>query len=384
MAGKKEQGDASTDKKGMRGKVKSDFPKDSLEEALRVARALYDANGGQPTPPTETAIALGMSPGSSGFRILLSSSIKYGLTKGSFNSERVAMEPLASKIVEPKSPEERARALVEAALAPETFRSIYGYFRGKKLPEAGFFQNTVIREFGVPREHAERCVSIFNSNMEHVRLVRVASTGRWLSSEAAPNVPPVEIEEIGTEEDTRGIDGAAGTSTRQAEHERLRVVLDPPRKEEAEATPSAIFLGHGKNKRPLEQLKAILDQYKIPYTIAVDEANQFRPISLKVAETMKSCGAAILIFTADEELRDAKSGVVWRPSENVVYELGAASVLYGNRIIIFKEDGVTFPANFRDIGHISFAKDDLGAKTNDLFKELIAFKLITVTVGSGS
>ncbi len=63
-----------------RGKLRSDFPKHTLDEAIRVAEALEEANGGQPYPPIETATALGLSPGNSEFRILLSSSIKYGLT----------------------------------------------------------------------------------------------------------------------------------------------------------------------------------------------------------------------------------------------------------------------------------------------------------------
>ena len=187
-------------------RVQSDFPKDTLEEALRVPRALYEANGGQPLPPTETAIALGMSPGSSDLRVILSSSIKYGLTRGSFNTDRVTMEPLAQKIVEPKSREEAHAALVEAALTPETFRLVYDYFRGKKLPEATFFQNTIVREFNVPREHAERCVAIFNSNMEQVNLVRVATTGQWLSTEFVPvhNPAAVVVESEPTREGNEG------------------------------------------------------------------------------------------------------------------------------------------------------------------------------------
>ena len=93
MAGKKLTKETALEKKDLGCRVRSDFPKNTLDEALRVARALYEANGGQPLPPTETAIALGMSPGSSDFRVILSSSIKYGLTRGSFNSERVSMEP---------------------------------------------------------------------------------------------------------------------------------------------------------------------------------------------------------------------------------------------------------------------------------------------------
>jgi predicted nucleotide-binding protein len=85
-----------------------------------------------------------------------------------------------------------------------------------------------------------------------------------------------------------------------------------------------------------------------------------------------------MIFTADEEFRSPDGeNTIWRPSQNVIYELGAASILYGKRIIIFEEDGLDFPSDFRDIGYISFEKDRLDAKTMDLFKELIGMGLAT-------
>ncbi len=140
-----------------------------------------------------------------------------------------------------------------------------------------------------------------------------------------------------------------------------------------------IFIAHGKNKKPLGQLKGILDQFKIPYSVAVDEPNLGRPISTKVAETMRACNCAILIFTADEEFRDKEGNVIWRPSENVVYELGAAAYLYGNRIVILKEDAVEFPSNFKDIGYISFGKDQLEAKSFDVLKELIGFGIVRLS-----
>ena len=49
-------------KSDSRGKVKSDFPKHTLQDALRVAKTLEEKNGGRPLPPTEMAIALEMSP----------------------------------------------------------------------------------------------------------------------------------------------------------------------------------------------------------------------------------------------------------------------------------------------------------------------------------
>jgi predicted nucleotide-binding protein len=148
----------------------------------------------------------------------------------------------------------------------------------------------------------------------------------------------------------------------------------------APSAKNAIFLGHGKNRVPLQQLEKFLSEYKIPHKVVVDEANEGRPISQKVADSMNACGAAIIIFTADEEFRDLNGQIIFRPSENAIFELGAASALYGSRVVIFKETGVTFPTNFRDIGYIEFDKDRLDAKVSELFRELIAFKLITVSV----
>jgi hypothetical protein len=114
--------------------------------------------------------------------------------------------------------------------------------------------------------------------------------------------------------------------------------------------------------------------------LVVHPANKGRPISQKVAQLMNECGAAIIIFTADEEFKDATGETIFRPSENAVFDLGAASALYDSRVVIFKEAGVSFPTNFRDIGYIEFEKDRLDAKVNELFRELFGFQLITVSV----
>ena len=140
-----------------------------------------------------------------------------------------------------------------------------------------------------------------------------------------------------------------------------------------------IFIGHGKNKKPLEQLKKVLDQFRIPYKVATEEPNLGRPISAKVREIMQSCNCAILIFTADEEFKTPAGVTIWRPSENVVHELGASGYLYDNRLVIMKEEGVTFPSNFHDIGYISFEKDQLEAKSMDVLKELIGFGIVKIS-----
>jgi len=154
---------------------------------------------------------------------------------------------------------------------------------------------------------------------------------------------------------------------------------EPPPIPSRKTTGQGIFIAHGKNKKPLEQLKKVLEQFRIPYKIATEEPNLGRPISAKVREIMEACNCAILIFTADEEFKNSKGETIWRPSENVVYELGASGYLYDNRLVIMKEDSVTFPSNFHDIGYISFEKDQLEAKAMDVLKELIGFGIVKVS-----
>ena len=132
----------------------------------------------------------------------------------------------------------------------------------------------------------------------------------------------------------------------------------------------------------LEQLKSILNELRIPYIVAQEEPNAGRPISNKVRDLMNSCSGGIFIFSADEEFRDIKGSPIFRPRENVVFELGAASYKYDQRIVIFKEKGVSFPTDFRDLGHIEYEKGQLASKSMDLLKELIAFKVVSILPGS--
>jgi predicted nucleotide-binding protein len=64
-------------------------------------------------------------------------------------------------------------------------------------------------------------------------------------------------------------------------------------------------------------------EFKVPFQVAIDEPHKGRPIGKKVEELMRNCTSGIFIFTADEETTDAKGQKVNRPSDNVVFELGA-------------------------------------------------------------
>jgi hypothetical protein len=224
-------------------------------------------------------------------------------------------------------------------MSPPTFKAIFDYFKGKKLPLDNYFQNTIVREFEVPKEHAAICTDLFTKNARFVGLTRTTTTGQWLGGEPS-GLPSASLAEeadgTGADEVSAGLvedDGAETFNELKTDDRDPEAGSHGPRTTRGKG--QAIFLGHGRNRNPLEQLQKILNEYGIPHKVAVDEPNRGLPISEKVASVMEDCGAAILIFTADEEFRSVAGDVVWRPSENVVYELGAASVMYGRRIIIF-------------------------------------------------
>src|SRR5665213_2296819 len=161
----------------------SEFPKHSLKTALRVPLAMEEKNSGNPMPPTDVAIAIEKSPGSSDFRMLLSSSIKYGLTTGSFNQSKITLTELARDIVAPTSDGSKNKALLKSAFTPPLFQSIFASYKGKKVPDMQFFQNALVRDFGVSKDQVARCAAVFYENAEYLGLIRQATTGKWLASE---------------------------------------------------------------------------------------------------------------------------------------------------------------------------------------------------------
>ncbi len=338
--------------------IRRPFPAHTLEAALQIARAIQDANNGQPMNRVLLAQAVKRRPASSEFKLLLSSSLKYGLTTGTEKSDVIGLTANGESVVKPRDSSERAKALKTAALQPELLRSIYEYYNNGKLPQGDFFSNVLERNFKVPRERCQECAEVLVQNGRFAGMVREQQGTLYVV--LAPEGELAAPEESAAE--ATPTEGPAAPSA-------------PPPPPPSERF---IFIAHGKNRTPLEQLKKVLDPFKIRYRVAIDEPQKARPISVKVAEIMRSCQSAIFIFSADEEFTNAEGQTVWRPSQNVIYELGAASVLYGDRIVIFKEQGLDFPTDFHDIGNIAFEKDALDARGVQLIAELIALRLVAV------
>ena len=342
------------------------FPKCTISDATRIPDAIRNENAGQPLSRVLLAKALDMSPSSSAFRTLLNSANKYGLIEGNEKSDAVALTDAGRTIAYTKSDEERARLLLEAVMHVDLFRSVLERYNSNRVPSMALFCSILHKDFSVPEPDTKRCVDILLANAGALGVLENIKGSQYvtLSRVSLASVLPEQAAAGVTAEDTETTqDPGAGAEP---------LPSSPP-------GPKPIFIGHGKQRGPVDSLVKILDTFKVPYKLAVREANLGRPISKKVRDTMLQCGSAILILTKDEEFTDSRKGPVWRPSENVVHEVGAASFAYDGRIVIMKEKGLDLPTNFSDIGYIEFEAELVEAKTTDIFKELIGFGLLKVT-----
>lgn len=353
-----------------RGRPSSDaivFPRDPLSKVLKIAESIEKNNAGKPYDRLDLAKSIDSSPTSSTFRQLITSSSRYGITEGSYAAEKISLTVLGSSIVAPTSDEQNKNGLRQALLESEVFKNVYNHFDRKQIPREELFKNTLKKEFNVLPEDVDICYDVIMQNMKDFGLIQDIKGNTYL-----------QLDKLGSAQTQTQLE-TSEQNIREEIKETDQEIPSIPRSMEEKQIPKQIFVAHGKNTKPLEQLKEILDQFKVPYKVAIDEANAGRPVSKKVSDLMRECSSAIFIFTKDEETKTLDGNTVYRPSDNVVFELGAASVLYENKIVIFKENGVSFGSDFKDLGYISFDTDQLGAKTVELMKELIGFGLLKIS-----
>lgn len=364
------------------GSRNRNYPALTLTQTLEIPRSIADGASGMPVSKLTLAELLDRSPSASGFRELLLASRHYGLTSGGVNADQFELTALGREITGADEVV-RMSAMRKAVMNVEPFRVFLTAYSGKKVPSQAAFKEFLIQNAGVVAERAEGCIEHLLADARAAGLLRQLKGVAYVD---LSGTPPDDEPALAGDEGSNGDSG----EDRVVQIEELVTAITPPamgvgteaKQVQQPLLPKKVFIAHGKNRTPVDQLKKMLDQFKVKYAVAVDEPHSGRPISVKVAGLMRDeCSSAIFVFTADEAFQ--KEGAdgpteVWRPSENVVYELGAASVLYDRRIVIFKEKRVTFPSDFSDLGYIEFEADQLADKMGNLFQELVALDILEV------
>ena len=262
--------------------------------------------------------------------------------------------------------------LREAFRSIPLFAQMIDHFNNSKLPTEEFLTATLERSFAVDASWSKAAAKVFIETARYVGMVRDISGAPYVMADAgAPQIettPSTELDEdVGTQESAAvpSTDLTARSPAQSAAPKKLQ-----------------FFVAHGSDRDALADLQAMLKDLGIPYVVAIDEPHAGRPISQKVADLMRESSGGLFIFSADEVVTTAEGMTEKRPRMNVVFELGAAALQYGKRIVLFKERDVVLPSDFSDLGHIEYEKGDLRSKSLELLKELIKLGAVQLLPGS--
>ena len=332
-----------------------------VHKVLAVAKTIHEKSAGMPMNRVRLGAALDYNPTSGPFGLVLTSSAKYGLTKGGLAATNVSIQPLGTEFAETKDDIKRLRLMRQAFRNVSVFDKMLTNLSNKRLPDVDDLASVLLGPpFKVGEDWAKEIATSFHENVDSLKYL---DHGYIVLDE-----PETEQGELSSPQEP-----ALDTGDDEPEPHPAEEPLEPP------TTPIA-FIAHGKTREPVDQLSRELTKLSVEHKIAEDEPHAGRPISEKVADTMKQCTFGIFIFTPDEEFKTLDDRTVYRPSQNVIYELGAASLLYGRKIVIFKHSKVNFPSDFSDLGWIGF-EDDLAASSGNLIQELLGIGALRLAAG---
>lgn len=339
------------------------YPKNSLLDALRIAQAIKDHSAGKPYDLLDLAKSLGYSPASSGFRQLITTSSRYGLTTGSYKAKEIALTPLGTSIVFPKDPKERAEGLKKALFNIDLFGRFFADYDNNKLPSLEYLTNTLNRTYGIPIEDCKDCYNMIVKNAKELEILDNISGSEWIhlnklvKPEMGEPTTPVEIPFAESEEEKLA-------TQLQTTGQRPQVV-----KEEK----PVVFISHSKNMTIVDQIKTILEFGQFDFRIAEETETTAIPIPDKVFGLMRECNCAIINVSADET--EKKDDKCYGVNPNVLIEIGSAFLAYNQKVILLVDKRVKLPSNLQGLYRCEYEGDELTFTTAlKLQKQLAEFR----------
>ncbi len=167
------------------------FPKNSLEEALSIAKAIEEKNAGNPMKSSILVKAVGFNQSNDWrFLDLLRSANQYGLVSGTGANATVRLEKIGEDIVAPSSSAQRQKALVAAFRNVDEFARVESFYGGKRIPEDEFFENTLVREFNIPRERVRNFKDVFGENLKYLNLYDAYQVTSLVDEALEPSLVP--------------------------------------------------------------------------------------------------------------------------------------------------------------------------------------------------
>lgn len=127
---------------------KSYYPPEPLKKVLIIPKTIFEKNSGKPIFRVTLAEELNFKSGSRPYRDLITASAGYGLTSGSYISEKLTLEPTGSELAHGKT-----EAAYNALFSLEVFKKFYDNFGSggsRGIPSEKAARDFLQNECGVP------------------------------------------------------------------------------------------------------------------------------------------------------------------------------------------------------------------------------------------
>lgn len=330
----------------------SDVPAYSLEDALRVARAIGDNYAFGDTLPLKVAQALNMAPNSGPFRMLCGASTAYGLTEGGAFAESIKVLPLGKRILRPLEEGDDLAARREALLQPRIFGEFLRKYDGSPLPREDIARN-ILSELGAPLDKTGEVLTSILEGAGAVGFIVEIKGKQYVDLSGVKALTPggAEPQDDEMPPPIPNIDETVFASKLPVE-----VIGLPP---DLGNRKHRVYVAHGKNTELIDPIKKLLSFGELDAIVSTEKQTVSQPVPDKVMADMRACGAAII--HVDDEItlisKDAKEILVLNP--NVLIEIGAAIALYGRRFILLVKEGLALPSNLQGLYEVRYRGDTL-------------------------
>ena len=331
----------------------ADFPQTTLQQAQRIASEIDNNFAGDGGSPPDIALGLEISPTSSGWPVLTGASVAYGLTVGGYNANTIKITQLGKRLVAPEKEGDDLAARREAILKPRILREFFERYRRAKLPNDTIATN-VLKSLGIPTDRIQNALEIIKENGRYAGIIRETPTGPFVNLDSpgvpGPTATPKLLEHDPDEEsDTSGelptVVGAPKPAT----------IVSPP----FDGKTNRVFISHGKQREIMTQIKELLAFGNFEPVVSVERESTAIPVPEKVFEDMRSCGAGVIHVGGEGKYLDKDGNEHTKLNDNVLIEIGAAMALYGKKVILLVERGVTLPSNLQGLYRCDFEGDRL-------------------------
>jgi hypothetical protein len=109
--------------------------------------------------------------------------------------------------------------------------------------------------------------------------------------------------------------------------------------------------------------------------VSIERESTAIPVPEKVFEDMRSCGAGVIHVGGEGKYLDGNGIEHSKINDNVLIEIGAAMALYGKKVVLLVEKGVTLPSNLQGLYRCDFEGDRLDYEaTMKLLKTFSQFR----------